>query len=860
MRVGVRARKEALEELWERGLSGQPLLKDQSRLVDEFLADCLNDIDVKGAADSVALVALGGYGRQELFPYSDVDLMILYRPKFKRQIGAVADGILYPLWDTGLEVGHGVRTVKESMRHGRDDFFFQVALVDARLIAGSRELFDELQSAYRKNFVDGCRREFVETMKLFRSERRKRFGAHSYLLEPHIKEGKGGLRDIQAMMWTAKVVFGLNGLDGVVAAGILLAREGEEFSESWNMLVKVRNRLHYISRRKNDQLYFEHQEEITAAFGYTPGKGVLGVEKFMRELYGHLRTVAVTTDLFFEHVDEVLGLAVKGKDAITDKVVEQGIVVRNSRVCFTEMTQRLQQKPQMLMRVFLASAKTGVPVHHRTRKIVSLNLDILTDKVISSSRLSRPFFKILLGAQDVFAVLEAMLETGLLGVYIPEFEKIRSLAQHDLYHIYTVDRHSLQAVAELRDVIAMEPAVFKDVALPRVLYLAVLVHDVGKGAGKDHSVFGAELAKDIGVRVGFSEEESETLSFLIRYHLFLPENALRRDLNDEVFVGRCAEVIGSLDRLAMLYLISVADSRATGPSAWSDWKGALLKELFFKVHTSLETVQHRALGDLINGGHEAQGAAWLRDNVAQILVGEEDVQVDINDLADDYLSSFSPETVARHVMLHAQNRRLLRQKALVIAGRKEEKYSLLIMSYDRPGLLAKICGVLALHNLAVLNAQIFTWVDGTVVDVIDVCGYEGVEYGQEEWEALNRDLNLAISYRLGLGHRLYQKLSKQQVVRKKQPAQVESRVVIDNSVSEKFTVIEVYSVDRPGQLYNITQALADFEVNIFKAFIATEVEQLIDVFYVLDNNDEKIADKAFQQEIKNGLLYAIDRQ
>jgi len=860
MKTGLRAKQEALEELWRQGLSGQTLLEDHSRLVDEFISDCYLSVESKNrkVAYSVTLVALGGYGRQELFPYSDIDLMILYRPRFKHKIGEVADEILYPLWDTGMEVGHGVRTVKESIRQGREDFFFQVAMADARLIVGSQDLFDDLLVACRKNFIEGHRREFVKTMQLFRGERRKRFGAHSYLLEPHIKEGKGGLRDIQAMLWTAKVVFGLSRLSDIVTAGILLVDEAKEFSQSWNMLVKIRNRLHYISRRKNDQLYFEQQEEMAEAFDYIPVKGVLRVEKFMRELYGHLQTIAVTTDLFFEHVDEVLGQAGKGEVSVADKVLEQGLEIRNNRVCLTETVGNLPLKPQLLMRIFLMSARTGVPVHHRTRKAVSANLYLLSEKNRSSGRLLRPFLEILTNGLDVLAVLEAMLETGILTAYIPEFSRITTLAQHDLYHIFTVDRHSLQAVAELRRVVDEESVIFENVNSSAILYFATLLHDIGKGAGGDHSRIGAELAGEIGERVGFSEDECETLSFLIRYHLFLPENALRRDLSDEMFISRCADIIGNTDRLAMLYLISVADSKATGPSAWSDWKGSLLMEMYLQVHSRLEGELEGEHDKLAVPGQEEQGVAWLRDRVSRLLVGEE-VVMKVDDLADDYLTSFTPEVVAGHLLIHTENQKLLSQKTYVSGKKQNNQYSLLIMSMDRPGLLAKICGVLTLHNLTVLNAQIFTWIDGTVVDVIGVRGFEGAEFGEDKWQSLNRDLDLAIAHRLGLAYRLYQKLSRSYGHRKEPVARYESRVVIDNEISGKYTVIEVYSEDQPGRLYNITQTLTDFGINISKAFIATEVEQLIDVFYVLDNDGGKIKDKEFQDEIRKGLLYSIEK-
>jgi [protein-PII] uridylyltransferase len=300
----LRTQRETLEELWQQGLSGQPLLAEQSRLADAFIVEHFQKSSTDDSSGSLAIIALGGYGRSELFPYSDIDLLILFREEAKEEMERVANGVLYPLWDTGLDVGHGVRTIDECLSHAKDDFFFQVAMLDARLLAGSKTLFEELQKEFHSEFVEGAREKFVGTMKGFKRDRRKRFGSHSYLLEPNIKESKGGMRDIQAMLWTAQVVFGLRDIEAVTDAGILLEDEKNEFLEAWNMLVRIRNRLHYISGRKNEQLYFEQQEEMAAAFGYRDSKGVLAVESFMREFYGHLQTIAVTTDLFFGHVDE----------------------------------------------------------------------------------------------------------------------------------------------------------------------------------------------------------------------------------------------------------------------------------------------------------------------------------------------------------------------------------------------------------------------------------------------------------------------------------------------------------------------------------------------------------------------------
>ncbi len=856
----LRAKREALAELWEKGLLGHALLKAQSGIADDFIRTCCSKPELDAYRDSVALVALGGYGRTELYPFSDIDIMILFRPELGDDVGKVVDAVLYPLWDTGLEVGHGVRTIEESMAHAKEDFFFRVALIDARFIAGSESLFNELQQEYKRDFVDGKREEFVMSMHAFREERREKYGSHSYLLEPHIKEGKGGLRDVQAMMWIARVVFGLDGLDSIAEAGLLTQEERKDFEQSWNMLVQLRNRLHYFSKRKNDQLYFELQEEMAEAFGFSSTTGVLGVENFMREVYAHLQKVAMVTDLFFNHVDEVLGTGLWSHECFADKEIENGIEIRKNRLHLIATRPELEKKPHMLMRLFLAAARTGAPIHHRTIRAITSNIDLVDDKLRRSSRMSKAFQAVMLESEDPFPVLEVMLETGLLQAYLPEFSKIDTLAQYDIYHIYTVDRHSLQAVAELKKVINEEVVASSQLDDGfNVLYLAALLHDIGKGSGKDHSEYGSDLVADIGERMHLTEQEIAMISFLVRYHLYIPENALRRDLEDTLFIRKCALEIGSREKLAMLYLLSVADSRATGPSAWSEWKAHLMLELFLKVQPFYDKA---GLGLEAGRGldaHAEEGVGWLRDKVKQLLGDDKELCLQLEMLPSDYLLSFSPELVADHIRIYHENQQIVQQKVLILPTEQKKNWSILVMSKDKAGLLAKICGVMALHNLNVVNAQIFTWYDGIAVDVLDVSPFDGLRFIEKDWSKLADDLERAIDGRLGLSHRLYEKLSSSYRRYQELSSGKTVEVKIDNDSSEEYTVVEVYAQDLPGQLYHITQALADFGISIHKAFIATEVERLIDAFYVQDSRGEKILDRDFQNEVVQGLLYSVNQ-
>ena len=409
-------------------------------------------------------------------------------------------------------------------------------------------------------------------------------------------------------------------------------------------------------------------------------------------------------------------------------------------------------------------------------------------------------------------------------------------------------------MAELADLRVEEADLFQSLASPHLLYLAALLHDIGKGHQADHSALGADMIGGVGRRLGQTKEERECLSFLVRYHLFLPENALRRDLEDQGFIRQTAELINDMDRLTMLYLLTIADSKATGPSAWSSWKATLLTELYLKVKACLESGCIVDTDDVLG---EEQGVSWLRQQVSSRLQPGEQVRMAVEELPADYLLSFTPEMIARHLRMHRDHSSVLQQKVLLFPEDRQGSWSLLMLSRDRQGLLAKLCGVLALHNLSVLAAQIFTWPDGTVVDVLDVMPMADSGFDEQDWQALENDLNLAVNYRLDVGLQLHNKMQSASYRPKRKVQQLEKKVILNNEASSQFTVIEVYGGDLPGTLYQLTQTLSDFRLDIHRARIATEVEQLIDIFYVSGAGDSKVEDARMQEKIKHTLLNII---
>jgi len=840
MKEQIKAGREALQRLWQGGLSGGALLLRHTEIIDTNLAE--NFAGLADLGEGIALVALGGYGRRELFPFSDIDLLLLHQPALKpAQIKEAAEAILYPMWDSGLEVGHSVRTVAACLTDCGQDFHLQMALLDARFLAGNRSLLDELLDKYHRKYVEGHRQDFLEKITASRDERQQRFGRHSFQLEPNIKEGRGGFRDYQSLRWTARVIFGLSNPAAMAAAGLLSADEHLRLQESYEQLIKVRNRLHYLSGRKNDQLFYEHQEEIATALGYRNSPGRLGVESFMQEMYGCLQTIAVITDIFFEHTGEIVD---RSQSKIAPQKLDHELEIRHQRLSLADPEQ-LPRHPPLLLKIFAEAAARGLPIHYRTRQAITGNLKLVDDKFRHSRQIARDFRRIFTSTGHPLESLTVMLETGFLTAYLPEFLPIRALAQHDLYHIFTVDRHLLQAVAEIDNLRSEQPEIFASIASPEVLYLATLLHDIGKGSGQDHASTGATLARLTGARLGLNAERLDDLEFLVRHHLFLSHMAQRRDLEDQGLIGHCLETIGNRNRLDMLYLLSIADARATGPAAWNDWKMALFQELYLKIRNGLEHSQTSS-SDL------GQASQWMREQVSKLLTTP--APGIIGELTDDYLTNFTPQEIIEHLRLR---RELGDRQILAVPQDLGDHWSILFISRDRTGLLARICGILALHNLNVLTAKIHTWQDGTVVDLIEVRPTYEVDFADQNWAQLEHDLDLALANRLGLAHRLADKHRpgfSPKVGRQHRHHQTQVR--IDNLSSKAFTIVEIFADDQPALLYNITKALADFEINIARALISTRREQLVDVFYVKNGTGAKISDPADLEELRQALTFA----
>ncbi|MHB1414042.1 MAG: [protein-PII] uridylyltransferase family protein, partial [Chloroflexota bacterium] len=670
--------------------------------------------------------------------------------------------------------------------------------------------------------------------------------------------GLGGLRDVHAMLWAGMVAFGVEWPEDLARLGYLAADEVAVLWAAVDFLLKARQHLHYVTGRKTDRLFFAYQEETASFLGYMQANGHLPVERMMLDLNAHADAILRATVGFWEHVeDEVLtrrpifGPLSKGK-----ATARTGLAVRGDRLELVSGAS-LPLDAERSMTLFAEAARRNVVVGHGLARTLRAALPDGETPVAWSPAAVAGFFEVLRAGDLGVPLLETMAACGLLGAYLPEWEGIRHLAHHDVYHLYTVDHHSTLAVQELNRLAAgvgaegnLGATVAAEVSDYDVLLLAGLLHDLGKGWEGDHSETGASLARQVGERMGLPAPTVDTLAFLVRHHLAFARIATKRDLDDETVIQRLARLVGTADRLRMLYLLTVADSVATGPSAWSDWKATLMRDLFFRTWNVLH--------DREDGASQGDRLAARRELLLDELSGlatHQQIEGFLARMPEAYLLAQSPSAIRRHFALlgESDGRSVRVSFARADDGIHDE---LVLVAADRPGLLWAVCGVFALHGVNIVEARVYTELQGTALDVFRLAdAFEG-EIGEEKRQRIARDLDLALTGRLALGYRLARKLKHYRPSRvlPMRPA----HVTVDNAESVEYTVIEVRARDRLGLLYTIARAFADLQLDIHLAKVSTHGPEAIDVFYVRYLANGKVTDGQHIQEIERAVLFELE--
>jgi len=833
---------------------------DHTEIMDQYFRDSLQESETGHRLFSkktpFAFLAVGGYGREELSLHSDIDILILFDSRIPSSAKGLTEDMLYPLWDLGLDLGYGTRTIKDCLRLSKDDFEVLTSMMDARFLCGNSPLFLDLMANLQKKVVSKRKAAFGRWLEDLYHIRMDTNGDASVVLEPNLKEGIGGLRDYHHILWIAKAFFSLMAPRDLEYSGKLSHKEYQRMRNHLRFIWLARNHLHQLSGRRNDRLDFEYQEKIAPRLGYQDGEDLLAVEQFMGDLHAAMAAIKSLNRAFVR--THLPGGRVLWKGSEPLDVVE-GLHIHQGEIGFDSATAILSD-PLLLMTIFEQSSRTDCLLSMEARRLVSEFLPLVDDGFRRAQKAGRSFLNII-NSTHAFEILIQMEEVGFLSSFIPEFAKITKRVQFDAYHTFPVGRHSLETVRHLKGIHAQKEMLLLDIFLelpdPEPLFLAGLFHDIGK-IGTGHAARGAEIAHKILKRLNYSREATEEVLFLIRHHLLLVETATRRDLSDEKSVVQCARIIGNPERLRMLYLLTWADSMATGPRAWNDWVANLVQELFFKVLNIL------ARGELATVD-ASQKVQQTMDQIRQASsLQEKDVDPNpfLEVMSPRYLLATTPRDIVRHIEMVLGMREPSEKDAGSVFSfdardnPAEDCSEITFLAKDRPGLFADMAGVLALNSVNILSADIYTWRDGTAVDIFKATRPLDPIDPDRIWQKVKRDLESTFEGKLSLAYRLGQKRASSVLSNHEIPSRP-PHVVIDNSSSDFFTLVEVFAGDQVGLLHLIAKTLFDLRLDIRIAKIATKGDQIADVFYVRDLEGQKIADEEHLREIEGALRYEL---
>ena len=848
-------RAEIARRLAEHPARGLEAAGAQAYLVDQLLRLLLDSAQrLYPEAEPIALVAVGGYGRAEMAAHSDVDLAFLTAASPSALAQRVVEAVLYALWDMRLKIGHSVRSLDEMVQQARGDMTIRTAMLEARLVAGSEAVWIAAERRFQTEVRRGTERAFVADKLVERDARHRRMGDTRYVVEPNVKEGKGGLRDLHTLFWIGKYVYDVGRARQLVDEGLFTPAEYRLFHRADEFFWAVRCHLHVLTGRAEDRLTFDVQREIAARMRFRDRAGKSAVERFMQYYFLQARAVGTLSGVFLAHLDE--RFAARGRRFGLPTIRRKpgrlhGFVLDRGRLALPR-DGFFAEDPVRLVEIFQLADLHGLEVHPLAMRAASRDAKLIDDRR-RDPRANALFLDVLTSPRDPELVLRWMNEAGVLGRLIPDFGRIVAQMQFDMYHHYTVDEHTIRAVGLLarieagdeRETHPLASGIVDQIVSRRALRVAVLLHDVAKGRGGDHSVLGAEVAQRLCPRLGLTPAETETVVWLVRYHLLMSATAFKRDLSDFKTILDFAGQVASPERLRLLLVLTVVDIRAVGPGTWNGWKRQLLADLY------------EAAEEVLRLGHKQRGRteriAAKQARLAEALGWDPARLAGVVDRLPDPYWIAEPDDVLEH------NVRLMdaAQGPLSIDARVyPDRGATLVTIYaaDHPGLFYRVAGAIHVAGGNIIDARIHTTRDGMAIDnflVQDPYGRPFDDAGQ-----LVR-LRTAIDDALANRTRLADRLVAKPAPRPRADAfEIQPNVLIDHAASNRFTVVEVNARDRPALLQQLAHALFHSKVTIHSAHVATYGERAVDVFYVTDLTGDRIAGGPRLKGLEKRLLSA----
>ena len=806
--------------------------------------------------ERIAVLAVGGYGRGEMAPKSDVDLLFLTPYKITPWAESVIEDMLYLLWDLRLKVGHSSRTVKDCIRLGGEDFTIRTALLEQRYLTGDAGLAKDLEKKLWSDLFKDSESEFIEAKLEERDTRHEKQGGQRYMVEPNVKEGKGGLRDLHTLFWIAKYIYRVKNTDDLAGAGIFLPDEFSKFVEAERFLWAVRHHLHILTNRASDQLTFDMQVEVASRMNYEDKSGRRAVEHFMQDFFRHATSVGDLTRIFLTKLEAsqqkkeplLVGLFKRRKK------IKDGYKIVHNRLAIEDETAFLSDKLNIL-RIFEEALRTGLLIHPDAMRLVTANLNLVDDEMRSDKEATRIFLDLLLKHGNPERSLRRMNELGVLSTFIPEFEPIVAMMQFNMYHSYTVDEHTIQVISNLAEIersereeeLPLSSSILKGGINRKVLYVALLLHDIGKGRDIDHSILGAQIARKVAPRLGLKPAECDTVEWLVRYHLLMSDVAQKRDLSDIRTIRGFANAVKSKERLDLLTVLTVCDIRGVGPDTWNNWKAVLLRNLYNETVIALEEGV-----EAVNRGNRCDVARKeLRELLGDWSTAE--LKKETGRHYDPYWQGLQTET-------HATFARLLKDlddddiaiDLHLDEGRDATRACFALQ--DHPGIFSRLSGALAMVGANVVDARTYTSKDGYATAVFWIQDGDGNPFEASRLQRLEKTIMKTLLGEVVATEALK---SRDKIKKRERAFKVPTTITIDNEGSEIYTIIEVDTRDRPGLLNDLTRTLANSNVYIASAVIATYGEQVVDSFYVKDMFGLKFYGESKRRTLEKRLREAI---
>ena len=832
-----------------------------------FLTDCLVTSAWKFAteiqfpshnpteAEKLSIISVGGYGRREMAPFSDVDLLFLTPYKMTPWSENVIETVLYLLWDLKLKVGHSSRSIKDCLRLGSEDYTIRTAMLEHRFVCGDINLASQLNEKLWKNLFSGTAKDFISAKLIERENRHEKHGQR-YMVEPNVKEGKGGLRDLQSLYWIAKYVYQTQNISNLVDLNVFRSDEYLQFEQAEEFLWAVRCQMHHLADRAIEQLSFDLQVEVASAMGYHDSRDQRAVEIFMQDYFRHATRVGDLTRIFLTSLE-----AVHAKDEpLLERIfkrkpkIDNNYIVIHNRLAIKSEKEFLTN-PINLLKLFSEALRTGLLIHPNAMRLVSANLAMVNNEFRASTEAQQIFLELLLKHGNPERALRRMNELGFLAKFIPEFEPIVAMMQFNMYHSYTVDEHTIQCLktlaqiekGELVEELPIASSILKDGVNRKVIYIALLLHDIGKGRSDDHSILGAKIAKQVSPRLGLNKQETETVEWLVRYHLLMSDMAQKRDISDPRTVRDFAKAVQSVKRLNLLTVLTVCDVRSVGPDTWNNWKATLIRQLYAETKAILE--QGAEALNRENRMTEAKKA--LREKLSEW--DNKDIKIETGRHYPPYWQGFQVDAQFAFAKL-LRNLGADEIKIELTPDTDRDATRICFALSDHPGIFSRLAGALALVGANVVDARSYTSKDGFATAAFWIQDGDGSPYNQARFSRLRRMIEKTLS-----GEVITREAIKERDKFKKREKafKVPTSITFDNEGSEIYTIIEVDTRDRPGLLFDLTRTLANMNVYIASAVIATYGEQVVDSFYVKDMFGLKFHSESKQKKLEQNLRQAI---